>query len=315
MWLAPARIAITSGGTVACAVLANDASSGRFHSRVIPFLAYDEMTDLHWIVPVARWAAIPATAKPSAGLDYIDPMLRRRLSNLSRMALQAAAACLPDHRVDADVGAVAPDDGKHDGKHDAAMVGVRVVFASRHGELRRSTEILRAISGGQPVSPTAFSLSVMNAMTGVFGIARQDRNASSALSAGPETLGYALLEGYAQYVSDPSTPVLVVYADEPADPIFGEIQDEVEGGALAVLISGTGSFRLDCRLLPTVAPGIASAVTAVSEARVDVVADAGPNRGVAVCGTQSAAVRRALAGGIASWRSAAGEWCWSGSDA
>ncbi|MCP1120463.1 hypothetical protein JOE11_004439 [Robbsia andropogonis] len=261
------------------------------------------MTDLHWTVPVVRWATAPATLSPSTGLDYIDPMLRRRLSNLSRMALVAAVACLrdpaPGDEASTMSGEGAPELPRQQTLHPAvsstagAPTGVRMVFASRHGELRRSTDILRAISAGQPVSPTAFSLSVMNAMTGVFSIARHDRSASSAMSAGPETLGYALLEGYAQYVSDPTSPVLVVYADETADPIFGAIQDEVEGGAVAVLISRNGQGYLTCGM---VCDG------AVPQS--------------ATCATQSAALRQVLThGGAATWRGAAGYWTWSWADA
>jgi len=139
--------------------------------------------------------------------------VRRRLSTLSRVALKVAHDCV--------------------GASEA-----RVVFASRHGELRRTTDILRALRSGEPVSPTAFSLSVLNAMTGVFGIARGDRSAASAISAGPETLGYALLEAYAQYATQPASPVLLVYADEPADPAYGTIEDEVQGGAIAILLGG-----------------------------------------------------------------------------
>ena len=136
-------------------------------------------------------------------------------------------------------------------RQDAA----RVVFASRHGELRRTTDILRAISAGEPVSPTAFSLSVLNAMTGVFGIARGDRSAASAISAGAETLGYALLEAHAQYATQPDSPLLLVYADEPADPAYGTIEDEVQGGAIAILLdSETATGELVCTVSRTDQP-------------------------------------------------------------
>lgn len=152
--------------------------------------------------------------------------MRRRLSTLSRVALKVAHDCI-------------------------AETDARVVFASRHGELRRTTDILRAISAGEPVSPTAFSLSVLNAMTGVFGIARGDRSAASAISAGAETLGYALLEAYAQYATQPDSPVLVVYADEPADPAYGTIEDEVHGGAIAILLDNDAATgQLVCTLFP-----------------------------------------------------------------
>ena len=144
-------------------------------------------------------------------------MVRRRLSSLSRAALKVAHDCMPD-----------PAD-------QAQGEGVRLVFASRHGELKRTTDILLALSQKEPVSPTAFSLSVLNAMTGVLGIARGERAPASALSAGEETLGLALLEAHAQLLSDPSSPVLVVYADEPVDPLYGPREEGEESGALSIL--------------------------------------------------------------------------------
>jgi hypothetical protein len=165
-------------------------------------------------------------------MGFIEPIVRRRLSALSKIALKVAHDCV--------------------GQRD----GVRVVFASRHGELRRTTDILRAIGAGEPVSPTAFSLSVMNAMTGVFSIARGDRSPASAISAGAETLGYALLEAHAQYASDPSSPVLGVYADEPADVAWGTIEEEVEGGALAILLDASGASDPGAGALECVLSGI-----------------------------------------------------------
>jgi Beta-ketoacyl synthase, N-terminal domain len=182
------------------------------------------MPDLHWTLPVGRWSSWPAAASAAPDIGFIEPIVRRRLSTLSKVALKVAHDCV-------------------------AQEPVRVVFASRHGELRRTTDILRSISAGEPVSPTAFSLSVLNAMTGVFGIARGDRSAASAVSAGAQTLGYALLEAYAQYATQPDAPVLLVYADEPADLAYGTIEDEVQGGAIAVLLQKEAAAgRLVCSL-------------------------------------------------------------------
>jgi hypothetical protein len=89
-------------------------------------------------------------------------------------------------------------------------------------------------------------------MTGIFGIARGDRSPASAISAGPETLGYALLEAHAQFAADPSSPVLMVYADEPADAAYGTIEDEVQGGALAILLdTHAAAGRLACTISGT----------------------------------------------------------------
>jgi hypothetical protein len=226
------------------------------------------MPDLHWTIPVARWSCWPAIGSDSASspdIGFIEPMVRRRLSSLSKSALKVAHDCVSD------------------------VPNARIVFASRHGELRRTAGILADIEDGQPVSPTAFSLSVLNAMTGVFGIARGDVSAAIAVSAGPATLGLALLEAHAQYVSDPATPVLLVYADEPADARFGTVADEVDACALAILLDAAAPASLVC------SHGPAGALPA-------------PAGDMA---TQSRAVLHCLSSRSSSaWQHADGTWAW-----
>lgn len=225
--------------------------------------------------------------------------MRRRLSTVSRVALKVAHDC------------VGTDD-------------VRVVFASRHGELRRTTDILRAISAGEPVSPTGFSLSVLNAMTGVFGIARGDRSAASAISAGPETLGYALLEAHAQYATQPGSPVLLVYADEPADPAYGTIEDEVQGGAIAILLSGEGavgdlvctqSVSSDGQPAHAIEPSPASHTGATTDTANQSCKSVEPAKPETRFATQSHALQHCLETGTrAAWQGASVIWHWSWHD-
>ncbi|ANB73590.1 beta-ketoacyl synthase chain length factor [Paraburkholderia phytofirmans] len=252
------------------------------------------MPDLHWTIPVARWSSWPAAASAAPDIGFIEPIVRRRLSTLSKVALKVAHDC------------VAQDE-------------VRVVFASRHGELRRTTDILRTISTGEPVSPTAFSLSVLNAMTGVFGIARGDRSAASAISAGAETLGYALLEAYAQYATEPGSPVLLVYADEPADPAYGTIEDEVQGGAIAILLNGEAAAgQLVCTLFgagereAAEAAQQASHAGEASEANAANVANAASESSAdEPFATQSQALLHCLeTGRPAVWQGAGAAWHW-----
>ncbi|MFC0399271.1 beta-ketoacyl synthase chain length factor [Paraburkholderia rhizosphaerae] len=249
------------------------------------------MTQLHWSLPVARWSSWPVAAAAAPDIGFIEPLVRRRLSSLSRIALKVAHDCA------------------------AGRDSVRVLFASRHGELRRTTEILRSINAGEPVSPTSFSLSVLNAMTGVFGIARADRSAAGALSAGAETLGYALLEAYAQYATQPSEPVLLVYADELADPAYGAIEDEVNGGALAILIDGSGAQgRLSCR---TSSSGALTGRAADADAIADRNAAGSSADGAppAVFTTQGEALLHCLDGRTTTqWRRGSVTWEWNWHD-
>jgi hypothetical protein len=131
-------------------------------------------------------------------------------------------------------------------------------------------------------------------MTGVFGISRGDRTAASALSAGAETLGYALLEAHAQYATDTSTPVLVVYADEPADPGYGTIEEEVQGGAVAILLDEAPAGHLSCSR------------TAVADG------NASPEGAGTLFATQSQAVHHCLdTHAAAQWRGEYAVWEWS----
>ncbi|WP_042624470.1 beta-ketoacyl synthase chain length factor [Burkholderia plantarii] len=235
------------------------------------------MADLHWTMPIARWTSISTTEV--AGVEFIEPMVRRRLSRLSKLALQAAHDCADGHGA------------------------LRMVFASRHGELIRTTTLLDAITAGEPVSPTAFGLSVLNAASGIFGIVRGDRSAATALSAGSETLGYALLEAHAQAESDPADapPVLLVYAHEPASDIYAAHDDIGQSEALAILLDAR-SARGYLRCEVTVG-AMAGAAAAIGGADAEVEA------------TQSAALRRCLSDRRdASWRGSDAAWRWSWHD-
>jgi hypothetical protein len=153
-------------------------------------------------LPVAActtWRAGEKEAAPAVG--FIDPQLRRRLSLLDRIALHVAHACV---------------------EHGEA---VRIVFASRHGELARSAELLAQLASSEMPSPMAFSLSVLNAAPGLYGIARKDRSASTAVSAGAETFPMALIEAAAQAWAERELPVVVAFADEPPPSVYRSLVD------------------------------------------------------------------------------------------
>lgn len=176
-------------------------------------------------VPLARWACWPAPGDAAAQVtpraDFLEPAMRRRVSALARSALQVA--------------------------HDCAghLPSVRIVFASRHGELGRTTQMLLELAEGQELSPMAFSMSVLNAVAGVYSIATQDRAPATAVSAAEGTFGMALLEAGMQWADDPGSPVLLLYADEPASPVYGPVDGDLAGPlALALLLDAQATEGL-----------------------------------------------------------------------
>ena len=164
------------------------------------------------IIPISDWS-VWGMGVPSeqADVKFIDPLLRRRLSPMDRSALHVANVCLEAHE------------------------RVHLIFASRHGELSRSTALLTEIAKGEPPSPMGFSLSVLNAVPGLYGIAREDTSPATAISAGEATFALALIEAASQAWRNPDATVLLICADEPPPPIYAEfVQSPREPYAIAI---------------------------------------------------------------------------------
>ena len=176
------------------------------------------------IVPIARWHLCEPGVAP-LDLTFIEPMLRRRLSAFSRMSLCAAHACARE------------------------VSGARIVFASRHGDLARTTALIEKLAEGEELSPALFSLSVLNASAGLFSMLQKNTAPATAISAGRASFAYGLLEACAQQLEHPGQPVLYVYADEPVPAVYGEAAPPgSEAHALALLLSAPANWRLSCSL-------------------------------------------------------------------
>ncbi len=133
----------------------------------------------------------------------MPPMLRRRAGRQVRMAFEAAHACVQGRKQ------------------------IPVVFCSRHGEVRRSIEILQPLARNEPISPAAFSLSVHNAISGLYSIASEDTAPMTALAGGADGAAQGLIEACTQVAAGAEEVLLVVY-DEPLPEIYQPYRDEEE---------------------------------------------------------------------------------------
>lgn len=150
-------------------------------------------------------------------------MLRRRLSSLAKMTLRVAHDCARD------------------------IPNVRIVFASRHGELARTTTMLDGLAAGEDLSPTLFSMSVLNASVGLFSILQKNTAPATAISAGCASFGYGLLDACLQLSEKPEQPVLFVYADEPAPAVYEVAELSGSGAhALGLLLDSSAATRIVC---------------------------------------------------------------------
>jgi hypothetical protein len=163
----------------------------------------------------SQWAAAPwlPAGEPQVALAGVAPMLRRRFSPLGRLAAQAA--------MDLGGGATLRDTiSPHDNPHDNPTV-----YASRYGETSRCLELLADQARGSALSPTAFGLSVHNAIGAMVALTRGDRRNSSAIAAGRATAAAGVAEAVALLDDGARSASLVVY-DSPLPTGYACFEDE-----------------------------------------------------------------------------------------
>ena len=152
------------------------------------------------------WARnpLPPTGEAMPALPEVPPMQRRRIERLGRMAVQVAYWCDP-----------------------AGREAMPLVFASRHGDVQRSLELLRQQAQGEPMSPTQFGLSVHNAIAALYSIVRGQRGNYLALAAGKATAETALVD-VVGLLADGAPEVLVVVYDTGLPAAYAGFADEPE---------------------------------------------------------------------------------------
>ncbi|MFZ5844122.1 MAG: beta-ketoacyl synthase chain length factor [Pseudomonadota bacterium] len=168
-----------------------------------------------------QWAQQPGADLPAetaaAPVDFVEPMLRRRLSPLSRVALHCAHVALAGERAE------------------------QLVFASRHGELGTTVNLLRQLAQGEALSPMGFSLSVHNSAAGLYGIAARDATPATAIAAGRDSLQACLIEAAALRACGIGS-VLISYVEQDLPAVYQAWQEpEAPLLGLGLLIADGGT--------------------------------------------------------------------------
>jgi hypothetical protein len=190
--------------------------------RLLGWSAWTEtlVTSADW----REWADA-ATGSDSIQDIYAEPgdlpmMARRRATPVGRKALGAAMAL--------------PGIGE-----------ARFILSSRHGELNRSLAILTCLAGSEPVSPADFSMSVHHGLVGVLSIAVKNTRGHSAVSAGPESFCYGMMEAAACLAENPGEPVILVHYDEKPDTSFPSLSAKSQNTEPVVAALSLGAARPD----------------------------------------------------------------------
>ena len=156
--------------------------------------------------------------------DLIPASHRRRMSVLSRMAVQVALQASSEPHPDF------------------------LVFCSQHGEFVRTRRLLDDIANGIELSPAEFSQSVHNTSAGLYAIIADTRAAASCIASGASTFASAWLEAEAILDEHPDSRVLLVDHDDMLPPEYASFTDRAQHAyAVALLLSRApdAGVRLD----------------------------------------------------------------------
>ena len=163
--------------------------------------------------------AFPESVWPK--LAFVPAMQRRRLSPFAKIALYVA------HQVNQN--------------HDEDMP---MVFSSRHGDLHKTSDLLGELALDNELSPTAFSLSVHNAVAGLYSILTNNKSAINAMAAGQDSVFMALVDAYARLKSGICNKVLLVHVDQALPPAYDGFKDEKQiDHAVAFVLSLDESIK------------------------------------------------------------------------
>lgn len=148
-------------------------------------------------------------------LAFVPAMQRRRLSAFAKMSLLVAQQTL-----------------------DGIEQELPIVFSSRHGDMEKTSRLLADLAEDTPISPTAFGLSVHNAIPSLFSILTGNKQAINAISAGKDSFFMALIDIYGRLKSGLATEVLFIHADQALPKTYEGFQDEQQlSHAIAMVVS------------------------------------------------------------------------------
>jgi len=150
----------------------------------------------------------------------VPKMFQRRLSPLAKAVFNSADKCI--------------------------VTGEQIptIFSSAHGEICKSLEMLNTIQASDEVSPTAFSLSVHNAIAGLFSIIHTIQQEITVIAPGQEGIAPAFIEGPGILQEGADAVLLVIYDEPIADfytvAPFNLNADNTSALTLRIALTGDG---------------------------------------------------------------------------
>lgn len=169
------------------------------------------------------WCRQPRLVQGSEAADvsFLPALQRRRLSPLARMAFHVGWPLAEQ------------------------MPAQPLVFCSRHGETPRNLELLTQLAQREALSPTHFSLSVHNAVAGLWSIFRNDTSEMTSIAGAADGLEHALLEAQLLLAEGASSVLVIIAEDQQPEAYLPWIDDVPFAYALALQIVPGEQWQLE----------------------------------------------------------------------
>lgn len=174
-----------------------------------------------------QWSRTPTRLQDSneaPDVSFLPAMQRRRLGRMARMAFAVGWPLSDGHE------------------------RMPLVFVSRHGETPRTFDILRDLAAHEPMSPTQFSLSVHNAVIGLWSILRGETSEMTALAAAGDGLEYGAFEAAALLAEGAPAVLLVVTEEQPPHAYARWIDDVPFPYAVGLLLTPGNEWQLSLNI-------------------------------------------------------------------
>ena len=136
----------------------------------------------------------PAQTDKAVLPTAVPKIMHRRLSLLARGVFYAAEDCFENDKT------------------------LPMVFSSAHGDANKSLQHLKEIQNGEEVSPTAFSLSVHNAIAGLFSIVYQNHQEITVIAPGQDGIAPVFIEALG--LLQEHQEVMMIFYDEPLSEFY-----------------------------------------------------------------------------------------------
>lgn len=104
-------------------------------------------------------------------LSSIPMMMRRKLSPVGKIAMSTMLDCYGENSDD-----------------------IKLVYASRYGELERVNKLIKQENEDNEISPTGFSFSVHNSTIGLFSLLKNINSSYNSIAGGEESFSAGLLD-------------------------------------------------------------------------------------------------------------------------